>query len=232
MRGDYPNQMAKNWHSDQSRVGPIWLMTAVHRLSRVESKSGLILVSFQEPHRAETGMDANNSISLRREKKKIHLQNFKLALSANEYALYVKHAGSPLGNALALFSRSILFIPFVVMHILSRTRGNQFPCNSSQDAHTYWDTKQDLQTAKFRFVLVEDWLCVMDIQYCLLLKAQMENQRGFIQLNCVLLLYLSRMFPFKIYYIYLIDIFRYFSCFLFFLMNHLTFVQLGSLVVA
>lgn len=167
-------------------MGPIWLMTVVHRLSRAESKSGLILCSFQEPHRAETGMLIIASPCA--EKKKIHLQNFRLALSTNEYALYVKHVGSPLGNAPVLFSRSILFIPFVVMHILSRTRGNQFPCNSSQDAHTYWDTKQDLQTTKFHFVLVEDMLCVMDIQYCLLLKAQMEYQRSFIQLNFVFLL--------------------------------------------
>lgn len=48
--------LADHNYSDQSRVGPVWLMTAVHRLSRAESKSGLILCSLQEPHRAETGM--------------------------------------------------------------------------------------------------------------------------------------------------------------------------------
>lgn len=185
--------MAKNWHSGRPQLLGSELSGSYLANDRSPSFITCGIKEWFDPvfisgASQSRNWDANNSVSLRREKKKIHLQNFKLALSTNEYALYVKHAGWPLGNAPVLFSRSILFIPFVVMHILSRTRGNQFPCNSSQDAHTYWDTKQDLQTTKFHFVLVEDWLWVMDIQYCLLLKAQMEYQKGFIQLNCVFLL--------------------------------------------
>lgn len=73
-------------------------------------------------------------------KKYQHLQNFKLASSWNEYALHVKHAGWASGPAPALFCRSILFIPFSLMHILSGRRGIQFPCNSAQDVQTYTKT--------------------------------------------------------------------------------------------
>lgn len=74
-------------------------------------------------------MWANNSISLQR-KKYIHLQNFKLALSTNEYASW------PLALLQHYFVDRFFFPPFLLMHILSGTRGIQFPCNSVQDVHT------------------------------------------------------------------------------------------------
>lgn len=148
-RRDYPNHIAKNSHPRRPQLlgseqrCPIWLMTVVHRLSRTESKLDSVFISGASQHRSD---DANNSLST--------FVNFKLALRTNEYALYVKLAGlalAPLQRCSA--DRFFLFL-FLLLHILPRTRGNQFPCNSVQDMRTYWDTKQASQTTKFHLVLV------------------------------------------------------------------------------
>lgn len=126
-------------HNYSEQRCPIRLMTVVHRLSRTESKLDSVFISGASQHRRG---DANNSPST--------FANFKLALRTNEYALYVKLAGLALAPAPAVFCRSILFIPFLLMHILPRTRRNQFPCNTVQDMRTNYIT------TKFHFVLVWD----------------------------------------------------------------------------
>lgn len=109
------------------------------------------------------------------------------------------------GLAWALFCRSIPFIPFfLLMHISSRTSGRQFPCNSVQDVHTYWEIKHALQTRKINVVLVQDWLCVIAIYYSLWFTPYMIYQ--VIHSAQLLMLFLCLHFPLKL------RIFLFFIC--------------------
>lgn len=50
------------------------------------------------------------------------------------------------------------------MHILSGTRGIQFPCNSVQDVYTYWDTKTGFPNNQILLCLLSVGLAVCQQQ--------------------------------------------------------------------
>lgn len=89
----------------------------------------------------------NNSISAK-EKKYIHLQNFKLALSTNEQVLHVKHAGWPLALLQHYFAdRFFLFLFHSCISYQGREESNFPVILSRMYIHTATQ-KQALQTKK------------------------------------------------------------------------------------
>lgn len=103
--------------------------------------------SYKEQKQAGLWCMHNNSISAK-EKKYIHLQNFKLALSTNEQVLHVKHAGWPLALLQHYFAdRFFLFLFHSCISYQGREESNFPVILSRMYIHTATQ-KQALQTKK------------------------------------------------------------------------------------